>query len=88
MMAINIEQLKRLHEESTPPHPRIAGCHNPFSYTVYPSMTLFWTGGTNEGEIARFEKESDAELICYLRNHCTEIIEALEFSKNRDEAKV
>ena len=30
----------------------------------------------------------DADLICYLRNNCEEIIEALEFARNRSEEKV
>lgn len=85
-MSINIEELKRLHKEA----PKKEGIdltgndwHVAF-YTNQDTVSIF----SNGYEIADNVNTEDAELICFLRNNCEEIIEALEFSKNRDEAKV
>ncbi len=87
-MSINIEELKRLHGEGTStdwsiydvPHPQ----GHDFVIGVQRTEDLKDVISPTEG----FDWREDAELICYLRNNCEEIIEALEFARNRSEEKV
>jgi len=85
---INVEELKALHEKAT----KGEWVEND-GYSIglkghsygYPSDGKT-VAGLDDGEyIQNINAISDGKFICYLKNNCTEIIEALEFMKNRRE---
>ena len=80
-MSINIEELKRLHREAAPSNWTDLFVNEP-GYDIE-----IWLDGSHEKAVMRYT-DNEEQLVCFLRNNCKEIIEALEFSKNRDEAKV
>ena len=81
-MSINIEELKRLHGDSDKDT-----YYGEWIFDEKEQSILKWIGNHCVYSVANTLIAKEAALICYLRNNCEEIIEALEFVKNRDQTK-